>query len=304
MELRSLKTFRMVAALLSFQRAARALNYAQSTVSAQVRALEEELGVPLFERLGRAILLTEAGERLLPYAEKLLALAEESKAEVASGLPAQGMLTIRVPETLAIHRLPAVLAWFRRRWPGVGLSLVTCAHDSLAGDLAKGLTDLAFLLAESIVAPDLKVEALAYEQLTLVAPPGHPLAALASCPLAALEGQDLLLTRTDCSYRKLLRQALAQEGVRPGAILELNSTEAIKRCVAAGLGLSVLPRVAVEDELRRGRLAALNLEQGDMEVAVLMVWHKDKWLSPGLRAFMEAARQGLGPGLPAPPPGA
>lgn len=294
----------MVAALLSFQRAAQALNYAQSTVSAQVRALEEELGVPLFERLGRAILLTEAGERLVPYAEKLLALAEETRAEVASGLPAQGLLTIRVPETLAIYRLPAVLAWFRRRWPGVGLSFITCAHDSLAADLAKGVTDLAFLLAESIVAPDLEAQALAFEPLVLVASPGHPLAALPVCPLAALEDQDLLLTRTDCSYRKLLQQALAQEGVRPGAILELNSIEAIKRCLAAGLGLSLLPRVAVRDELRQGRLTSLNLEQGEMEVAVLMVWHKDKWLSPGLRAFMEAARLGLGPGLPAPPPGA
>lgn len=304
MELRNLKTFRMVAALLSFHRAARALNYAQSTVSAQIQALEEELGVPLFERLGRAVLLSEAGERLVPYAEKMLALAEETRAEVASGLPAQGLLTIRVPETLAIYRLPELLAWFRRRWPGVGLSLTTCAHDSLAADLAKGVTDLAFLLAESIVAPDLKVEALAYEPLVVVAPPGHPLAALPACPLAALEGQALLLSRTDCSYRKIFQQALAQAGARPAAILEFNSIEAIKRCVAAGLGLSVLPRVAVEDEMRRGRLAALTLEQGEMEVAVLMVWQQNKWLSPGLRALMETARQGLGPGLPTPPAGA
>jgi DNA-binding transcriptional LysR family regulator len=293
MELRNLKTFKMVAGLLSFQRAAQALNYAQSTVSAQVRALEDELGVPLFERLGRAILLTEAGERLLPYAEKLLSLAEETRAEVASGLPAQGMLTIRVPETLAIYRLPAIITWFRRRWPGVGLTLTVCAHDSLAGDLAKGITDLAFLLAESIVAPELEVEALAIEPLVVVAPPGHPLAARPACGLSALEGLDLLLTRSDCSYRKPFQQALAQEGVRPGGILEFNSIEAIKRCVAAGLGLSLLPRVAVEGELRRGQLAALSLEQGEMEVAVLMVWQRDKWLSPGLRAFMEAARQGL-----------
>ncbi|CAO0824746.1 hypothetical protein DFAR_860009 [Desulfarculales bacterium] len=93
-----------------------------------------------------------------------------------------------MPETLAIYRLPPIMAWFRRRWPGEGLSFITCAHDSLAGNLAKVITDLAFLLAESIVAPELEAQTLAFEPLSVVTASGHPLTALHACPLTALDG--------------------------------------------------------------------------------------------------------------------
>jgi DNA-binding transcriptional LysR family regulator len=129
--------------------------------------------------------------------------------------------------------------------------------------------------------------------LRVVAPPGQDLVARWTGRLTGLEGQTLLLSRSDCSYRKLFQQALAEEGVRPAAVLEFNSIEAIKRCVAAGAGVTILPALAVAREVDRGELAALPLRGGDLEVAMLMIWQEDKWLSPGLRAFMEAARQGL-----------
>src|SRR5438046_264194 len=109
MELRQLETFRVVATQLSFTRAAATLDYAQSSVTAQIQSLELELGVRLFDRLGRRVALTDAGERLLEYAERLLSLADEARAALADGAEPAGTLTIGAPETVMTYRLPSVL---------------------------------------------------------------------------------------------------------------------------------------------------------------------------------------------------
>ncbi len=293
MEIRQLKSFWVVAERLSFHRAAQELNYAQSSISAQVMALEEELGVRLFDRLGRRVQLTPAGEALLPYAAKMLDLAAAARAEVTEEKQAAGSLTIRVPESFCVHRLPAVVARFRRRMPRVRLGFITCAQEGLRRDLQKGVTDLAFLLADSLAAADLCVQALGTERLVLVAPPGHRLAGVRGLALAELAGETLLLSRVDCSYRRLLEAELTAAGVAPGLVLEFNSVAAIITHVRAGLGLTLLPEVAARAELKRGGLAALAWPEEGLETACLMVWHRDKWLSPALTGFMAAAREVL-----------
>lgn len=294
LEIRNLRTFQTVARLLSFNQAAQALNYAQSTVSAQVQALEEELGVHLFDRLGRGILLTEAGGRLLNYADKMLDLAAEARAEVSQTTELTGSLTIRVPESLATHRLPPVVQRFHQQWPGVRLLLITCAHEALKADLRKGVTDLAFLLADSISAADLGVELLGSEPLALVCGPGHPLCSEPGVSAELLARQSLLLTRVDCSYRRLLEGMLAQPAGQGLSIMEINSVAALKQCLARGLGVSLLPAVAVVAELAAGHLVALPWEGDGLSVGSLMVWHNHRWLSPSLAAFMELARKELG----------
>lgn len=290
MEIRQLKTFKTVATLLSFTQAAQHLNYAQSSISAQIQALEDELAVKLFDRLGRRILLTEAGERLLLYAGKLLDLVEETKTEVAEASQPQGSLTIRVPETLVVHYLPPVIKRFQRRFPQVGLLFTTCAHEGLQKDLRKGLTDLAFIMADSIQATDLVSEALGFEPLMVVAHPQHPLAAKPVVRTSDFHGQTFLFSRVDCSYRRVFQQVLTQADVRPGGLLEFNSIAAIKQCVMAGIGITVMPQVAVAEEITTGRLAILAWEEGPLETALLMIWFKEKWLSPTITAFMEMVR--------------
>ena len=117
MELRQLATFRLIAQTQSFSRTAAALNYAQSTVSAQIQGLEEELGIPLFDRLGKRVALTEAGQRLLGYAEKILDLAAEARFSITSEETLTGTLTISAAETLCTYRLPAILREFRTSPP-------------------------------------------------------------------------------------------------------------------------------------------------------------------------------------------
>lgn len=295
MEFQQLRTFQAVAKFLSFNRAAEYLHYAQSTISAQIQALEEDLGVRLFDRLGRRILLTAAGTHLLQYAEKILDLIEETQAEVKGAKEPQGSLVIRIPETLGAYRLPPVIKEFQSRFPKVRLHFTTCAHDDLPRDLRKGITDLAFLLAESIQAADLQEEALGFESLVLVAHPDHPLAAQSLVHTRELGKEALLLSKVDCSYRKIFEQILSQENVRPVSILEFNSLAAIKQCILEGIGITIIPEIAVRKDIEEKRLVPLAWSEGKLEVAILMIWHKDKWLSPSLKAFMEMARKVMGP---------
>ncbi len=293
MEIRQLRTFWTVANLLSFNRAAERLHYAQSSISAQIQALEEELGVPLFDRLGRRVLLTEAGMRLLQYAEKIVSLVDESRAEVAEGKEPQGSLTIRIPESFGVHRLPPIIKKFHAHFPNIKLNFITCAHEGLDKDLRKGITDLAFLLTESVQAADLAVEVLGFESLALVAGPDHPLARRSSLCAGDLAGETILFSRADCSYRRMFQRLLDEQEVPYGKGLEFSSVEVVKRCVAAGIGITILPEIAVAEEVAAKQLRKLPWTDGELEVATLMIWYKERWVSPTLNAFMEVTREGM-----------
>lgn len=293
MEIRQLRTFQSVAKFLSFNRAAEELNYAQSSISAQIQTLEEELGVKLFDRLGRRIILTEAGLRLRKYADKILDLADETPSGVVGSKELRGSLTVRVPETIGVHRLPAVIKEFRARFPKVRLRFVSCTHEGLQKDLRKGVTDLAFLLTESIQAADLEAEALGIEPLVLVARPDHRLALQPEVRARDLEKECILFSTVDCSYRRTLEALLTAENIRYEASLEFNSVSALKRSVMNGVGISILPEIAVRREISKGLLAALPWAEEKFEVATLMIRYKEKWISPTLAAFMDVAREVL-----------
>ncbi|HIJ54580.1 MAG TPA: LysR family transcriptional regulator [Deltaproteobacteria bacterium] len=289
MELRQLKTFRTVANLLNFHQAAHVLHYSQSAVSAQIHALEEDLNIRLFDRLPKRIMLTEAGRRLLQYTDKMLSLAEETRSEVTGGKSPHGSLNIRIPETLAAHRLPKLLKPFRNQFPKVQLIFSTCAYHSLEQDLSKGIYDLAFLLTESYQAPNLSVKLLGVEPLVIATAPKHRLARKKAVYPKDLEGETFLFTRTECSYRRNFERMLAEENVETIRIININSIEAIKQCIKEGVGISVLPEITVRKEINNKEFIPLNWAEGHMETASLMIWHNDKWISPALNAFMSMA---------------
>lgn len=292
MELRDLKTFVTVATLLNFNKAGKALHAAQSTVSVRVQALEEELGVRLFDRLGRRVFLTEAGQRLLGYGKKMLDLEEEARSWVA-GESDRGAISIRVPETLSVQRLAGVLGRFREAFPNVRLRLLPCAFDGLTEDLRRGVTDLAFVMAYEVQSRDMRSAFLGTEELVVVAAPGHPLAARKPLGPEDVKDQTLLLATTDCSYRRIFEGILAQAGSLPAIGMDCGSVAAVKQFAAAGLGVTVLPEIAVRAEVAAGSLAILPWAEGPLEAAVLMLWHKDKWISPALLGFMDLCRKHL-----------
>jgi DNA-binding transcriptional LysR family regulator len=291
MEIRQLRSFRTVANLLSFNKAAVKLHYSQSNISAQIQALEEELGVQLFDRLGRRVQLTETGVQLLQYANKIMDLVEETHAEVTGGKEPRGSLSIRIPETFGTHRLPPVVKEFHSRFPKVQLNFITCAHEGLEKDLRKGLIDLAFLLAESIQTADLAAETVGFESVAIIAGPDHPLAKKRIVHTRDLTGETILLSKVDCSYRKIFEQILEQEEIHAYNRLEFHSVEAIKRSIMAGVGITVLPEIAVAEEVAQKRLVILPWSEGKIDVATLMIWYRDRWISPTMKAFMEVTKK-------------
>ena len=294
MELRQLKTFQTVAKLLSFNRAAEILNYAQSTVSAQIRSLEEELGVPLFDRLGKRVILTEAGQSLMRYAQKMLDIEEETFSVVSGRTEPRGSLCVRIPQSLATYYLPAVLSGFLARYPQVGFDISTCCgYRSLEHELKTGVTDVGFLLSDAVQANELDFEVLGIAQLVMVAHPGHALAGKAVVGLRDLEGEAAILSKHDCGYRMVFEQMLAEEGVKTAAVIEMNSIEAVKQCVMRGIGVTIMPEIAVQREVHEKALAVLPWEDGPLETAILMIWHRNKWRSPTLQVFMDMCREAV-----------
>jgi len=301
-----LGTFRAVARELSFSRAAAGLGYVQSSVSSQVAALERELGVPLFDRLGRRIALTEAGAVMLEYAERLLDLAWEAGEAVAEAGAGRGevagSLRVSAPETLLTYRLPGLLTVFHESYPRVRVSLQPTAVGRLVGStrraLEEGRVDVAFVLDEASVGVDgLSAELLMEEDVSVVAPPAHALAVSDFVAPSNLGKETVLLPeapQSGCAYRGRFERQLAEGGVVPRETLEFQSIEAIKRCVSAGMGVTVLPTVAVENELASGTLSELAWRE-PIRVGTLMAWNEARWVSPALRAFLETAREVLSP---------
>lgn len=289
MELRHLSTFRAVVATGSFTRAAAVLGYAQSSVTAHIQALESELGVPLFDRLGKQVLLTAAGRSFSDYATRLLDLADEARTAVADPAAPAGTLTISAPESLCTYRLPAVLRAMRDRWPAVRVVFRSHRVEQLRRHVREGELDLAFVLEPPQPTAGLVVEPLNSEPIVLVGPPAHPLACAPAVHPADLAGVTMLLSGVGCAYRALFEEAITAAGVALRDILEFSSVEAIKQCVIADMGLAILPAITVQRERAQGSLAILPWAGPDLTVITQLVYHADKWQSPALRAFIQTA---------------
>jgi DNA-binding transcriptional LysR family regulator len=291
MELRQLQVFVTAAQELNFTRAAEMLNYAQSTVTAQIQALEAELGVRLFERLGKRVILTEQGRQFKEYAEQILRLSDDAKQVVGLHGEVIGTLVICAQESQCTYRLPPVLKQFQSRYPKVQLVFRPGIPDAqIRTLLASGELDVAFLLEPPVDSDSLAVEPLCPEPIVLVCQAGHALTRLSEVKPSDLADQTVLVTEDGCHYRRIFEDTLVSAGIRPLNWLELGSVEAIKRCVLEGIGVAVLPEVAVADEVAQGRLAVLPWTGCDFSIMTQLAWHKDKWMSPALEAFINVVR--------------
>jgi DNA-binding transcriptional LysR family regulator len=293
MEIRQLEIFRALARELNFTKAAARVHCVQSNVTTQIRALETDLGVRLFDRLAKRVVLTDAGQRFLPYAERVLATLEEGRASVGQNATPSGPLRIGTPESLLTYRLPRILARFRKLYPKVELIFRPYLDQGLVPLIESGELDLAVWLGDGIQQPRLKTLRLRDEKLVFIAAPKHPLTAKKRVTPHDLTGQTLLLTESGCNYRRKLDQLLSIMNVRPDSVTEFSSVEAIKECVSLGLGLAFLPEIVVARELALKQVVRLAWAGAEMDMAIHVVWHKDKWISAGLGAFISMLEQML-----------
>ena len=293
MEVRQLQIFRTLAAELNFTRTAELVHTVQSNVTTQIKALEDELGVPLFDRLGRKVALTEAGRRFLPFAQQALAAMEQGQRAIQTGAEPSGPLRIGAPESVLTYRLPEVVREYRKRFPLVELMFKPYSDETLACKLDSGEFDMAIVMMDANPSRRLLSTRLRTERVFLIADMSHPLSMQRTVKPTDLAGQMLLLTESGCGYRAKLDRMLAMQNVRPGNVTEFSSVEAIKQCVAAGMGLGLLPAIVVAKELRQHLFKALPWAGPSLDIATHILWHEDKWISPAMAAFQQLMQEKL-----------
>ncbi|MDR3440914.1 LysR family transcriptional regulator [Telmatospirillum sp.] len=235
MNLADLRIFVAVVETGSVTRASERVHCVQSNVTARVKGLEARLGVPLFTRCGKRLVITGKGSELLAYAKKLLALAADAERAVMSTAPA-GLLRLGSIETAAAVRLPPLLSRFHAAFPDVKVSLVTGTTQEQVSALMEGQRDLIFV-SGPIGDPGVREETLWREELVLVTAIDHP--PVATCK--DIKNRTILAFRAGCSYRRRLESWLDDDGVVPGQVMEYGSLDAIIGCVAADMGVAILP---------------------------------------------------------------
>jgi DNA-binding transcriptional LysR family regulator len=285
MEYADLRVLEAVARHGSMNRAAVELNTVQSNVTARIRALEEQVGTALFERNSRGVVLTAAGQRLLPYAARLGALIREARDVARDDGTPRGCLHIGALETTAALRLPPILSAYAQTHPQVGLIVTTGTSAGLVTDILEHRLDGAFV-AGPVQHPDLLEEAIFREELMLVTAPGlrRP------DDLDRQRDLKMIVFRRGCSYRQRLEDLLARRGIQTPQPLEFGSLEAIIGCVAAGVGITLLPKAVILPAWREGKVVAHELPPEQARVDTVFIRRSQSHLTSALAAFLTIAR--------------
>lgn len=287
MEIRNLRAFVKVAELNSFSRAAEYLGYSQSAVTVQIRQLEEELGQPLLERIGKQVKVTEAGERFLPRAVEVLDALRAAEESVKAPEEVLGRICLGTAESLLISVLPPLMMEFCRRFPQVELSTRTALVEDLFQMLRQNELDLLYFLDRKTDFPEWVKAGEWREPVVFVTSAAHPLAKVRKIHLEQLLREPFLLTEKGVSYRYAMEQMLAAVEMEIHPFLETGNTDIITRMLLKNRGISFLPLFVVESWIQSGQLAVLDVDCPEIEMWSQLVYHRNKWLTPQTERFME-----------------
>ncbi len=285
LNLHQLATFQVVAKHCSFVRAAEELHFSQPAVSAQIRHLEKSLGLKLFDQIGRKTHLTQAGEELFLYSQKIFSVIDETL-EIMESLrsPYYGRLSVGADTTVGSYVVPGLLGKFHQIYPQVEISLQVLNRLTLIDALMNNRVEMAVMGAVPDDMP-VEIEPLAYNSLVLVAAPTHRLTGLKNVPIEELGREHFLLRETGSGTRAALEAALGDAGVPLQVSMEVGNNSAIKQGVAAGLGIALISGVALDMELETNRLVILDVEGFPIIRQWRLVHVKEKYLSATAKAF-------------------
>ena len=285
MDTAELKVFEAVARTGGMNRAAAELHTVQSNVTARIRVLEAELGCPLFDRHSRGVTLTAAGHRLLPYARRVAWLLADAARAARDDGPPRGPLNIGSLETTAALRLSPLIASYAAACPEVDLALRPGTTAELTEAVLDRTLEGAFVCGPASH-PELVEQTMFQEELAILAAPG-----VASIEAATQAGiARIIVLRAGCSYRQRLEMLLARRGIAVPRLMEFGTLEAIFGCVAAGLGITLLPRALVGPVWQSGRVSLHRLPPAEAQVTTVFIHRREAYLSSALRAFLDHVR--------------
>ena len=288
MDFDQLETFLEVARLSSFSRAAERRFRTQPAISSQIRALEEEVGAKLLDRSGGKVAVTGPGKVFQKYAEDVLEQRRVMLVTLAEmhRVP-RGELVVSANEGTCLHILPEVFAEFKRQYPRVAVSVKRLEHNKILEAIIENSCDFGVV---SMPVPDkrLTVVPIHRDDLIVIAPPHHPLAGQAQATVAEVVEYPLLLPKAGRT-RDALEALFYERRLKPRISMELDSSELLKRFVAADVGIGFIPRSHVAEDLQANALAALTLADASIQRDLALVFRKDKALSRAALAFIEIA---------------
>ena len=285
--LRQLRTFKTVADLKSFSLAAQRLKLSQPSISYQVKELEEALGVPLLDRLGKKVQLTEAGTVLYGYARRMLDVLDEAKVAVEEirGIK-RGTLRVGASTTVGIYLLPAALGAFKKLHPGLVISLEIGTRERVQEQVLNSELDLA-VVGPALKDPELAIIPFLSDELVVVAPAGHALAGKKHLDLKDVAAQPFVMREAASGSRWSLEKAARKAGAKLHVAMELGSNGAIKHAVESGLGLAVISRYACALEFASGRLVELDVRGFPIRRDWHIVYLRKRKLPSSVHAFIE-----------------
>lgn len=286
MEFRQLRTLLAIAETRNFTRAAGRVHLTQAAVSAQIKALETETGVPLFARVNKKVFLTEAGELLVRRAERLLNAHDEALLALKElGDAEKGRLRIGTASTMASNdQLPMILAELKRAYPKAQLAVRRATSTEIVAQILQNDLDIG-LVSLPVEASDIRSEVLQRDRLVAIMQPTHALAQQRSVSPTQLAAEPLILGEQGGNTRRLIDLFFEKSGVRPEVIMELGSMTSIKRMVEHGLGLSIVPRSSVREEAKAGKLIALPVRGFKDHWELGLVSLKSEQVPPLQKAF-------------------
>lgn len=290
MEFREISTFLQVAQYQSFSKAARNLGYSQAAVTIQIKQLEQELGVHLFDRIGKQISLTHQGQVFYQYAVSIRNELEQAKNAVSDPSTLSGKLCLGTIESICASIFPDLLAEYHRLHPEVTISIVTDSPGVLLDRMNENTIDIVYLLDRRIYDNRWCKTLEEPEENIFVASPDHELALVKR----ELELDEVLrfpffLTEKDASYRHMLEQYLASINRSVKPFLEIGSTEFIIHMLLKNTGISFLPKFTVQRELQQKQLTALNVRGFQMQTWRQIFYHKNKWVTREMQEFLRLA---------------
>ena len=283
MENRNLYTFKKVCELNSITKAAAKLGYAQSTVTTQIKLLENELGVKLFERFGNTIHITDAGEKLLAYSNEFLRMTDSFLDALREEKETSGSLRIAAVDSVCMTVLPDILNRFIQKYPNVNITIISGVADELKRYLASGQADIAWVLDFNKPTEELDLLLEKTVKLGFYVAADAPLESAAVC-LEDLKQRKFVLTEPNCQYRKRVEALFEKNGVKPDILMESASTEAIIKLVANGLGITYLPELVAGENQSIKRLHLRDTENEELYLQLLI--HKNKWKTTIIKEFV------------------
>ena len=296
MDIRQLQVFMAVWENRSFSHAAQEIYLTQPTVSGHIRALEEALGVQLFDRGGREVIPTKAGEFFYPFARQILKLSSQAEREMAMFLGEEkGSLELGGSNIPGQYILPALISQFRANRPNVQVILRIADTTAITIEVANSDLELG-MVGAVVPKTGLRFEPCLHEEMVLIVPPGHRFASCRQVTLADLVSEPFIVREKGSGTRLATENALKAAGniqIKDLQIVaEIGSTEAVRQAVKAGLGCSIISQRAVEDDLKHGLLYAPALEGVQLRRQFYLVWHSHRTLSPLADAFRNFLLQG------------